>query len=96
LPVVAFDYAAAAQIIFNGRSGALVPFGREPAFIEQAVALARAGEARQAMGAAAREAATQLGWDSVVARLEWILTEAISQPTDLREPALRPVPSSRI
>ncbi|MGM9489886.1 glycosyltransferase family 4 protein [Ideonella sp. YS5] len=96
LPVVAFDYAAAAQIIFNGRSGALVPFGREPAFIEQAVGLARTREARQAMGAAAREAATQLGWDSVVARLEWILTEAISQPADLREPTLRAAPSSRI
>jgi glycosyltransferase involved in cell wall biosynthesis len=93
LPVVAFDHAAAAQIIGHGRSGVLVPFGQEPAFIEQAVKLARAGEERQAMGRVAREAATQLGWDSVVARLEWTLTEAITQPADLREPAQRPAPS---
>jgi len=94
LPVVAFDYAAAAQIIEHGRSGSLVPFGQEPAFIEQAVALARSAEARLAMGQAAREAARQLGWDSVVARLEWILAEATHQPADLREPAMQPAGST--
>jgi glycosyltransferase involved in cell wall biosynthesis len=93
LPVVAFDYAAAAQIIEHGRNGSLVPFGQEPAFIEQAVSLAQAGDARLAMGRAARAAATPLGWDSVVARLEWILCEAMARPADLREPALRPAGS---
>ena len=93
LPAVAFDYAAAAQIIEHGRNGSLAAFGQEDAFIEQAVSLARAGDARLAMGRAAREAAMLLGWDSVVARLEWILCEAMAQPEDLREPALRPARS---
>lgn len=93
LPVVAFDYAAAAQIIDHGRSGSLAPFGQEAAFIEQAVALARSPQARLSMGCAAREAAGLLGWDNVVAQLERILAEAIHQPADLRVPSLRPAGS---
>jgi glycosyltransferase involved in cell wall biosynthesis len=90
LPTVAFDYAAAAQIIEHGRNGSLAPFGQEPAFIGQSVSLAQAADARLAMGRAAREAAMQLGWDSVVARLEWILSEAMTQPADPREQPMRP------
>lgn len=79
LPVLAFDYAAAAQIIESGRTGVLVPFGNEPAFIQQAVALALDQPGRRALGAAAREAACRLGWDGVLARFERVLFDVVAR-----------------
>jgi glycosyltransferase involved in cell wall biosynthesis len=77
VPVVAFDYAAASQIVQPGRTGLLVPFGDSAAFVVQALALAADADARAAMGPAAHASTRRLTWDSVVARFEAVLREVI-------------------
>jgi glycosyltransferase involved in cell wall biosynthesis len=77
LPVVAFDSAAAGQLIRTGYNGVLAQDLRTPSFVAAAVALARDASGRAAMGPAARASAESFGWDSVVARFESVLCEAI-------------------
>jgi glycosyltransferase involved in cell wall biosynthesis len=73
LVVVAFDYAAAAEVIQHGQNGLLVPFGDGDAFAAHATALtADLGRARR-LGAAARETALGRSWDAVVRELEEVL-----------------------
>jgi len=79
LPVVAFDYAAAAQLIRSGDNGVLVPFADVPAFVRSAVELAGDRARRLALGAQARRSACELGWDSIVARFESVLGTVIGQ-----------------
>mgnify|MGYP000945775713 CR=1 FL=1 len=77
LPVVAFDYAAAAQMIRPGEQGVLVPFGDGDEFVRAAVALSASRACRQAMGEAARRRALVQDWDSVISRFEaelWLAT----------------------
>jgi glycosyltransferase involved in cell wall biosynthesis len=70
LPVLAFDYAAAAQLIRGGQSGLLAPCKDARRFDQLAEQLA-ADPARAAlMGAAARIAAEQLDWASVLDKVE--------------------------
>lgn len=77
LAVVAFDRAAAAELIEDGVHGALVPPGDAGAFAARAVDLAGAGpELLRAMGARARRTAEGRSWDSVVSRWEAVLGEA--------------------
>lgn len=76
LAVVAFDYAAAGEVIEREASGVLVEYGDNRAFIAQAVALA-ADRARLApLRLRARQAAAQRSWDSVVRELEAVLFAA--------------------
>jgi glycosyltransferase involved in cell wall biosynthesis len=77
LPVVAFNYAAASQIIEDGHSGALVAMGDADAFIREAVGVASHPARRAAIGRAAREAARRLGWDEVIARFEGVLLQVM-------------------
>ncbi len=70
LPVIAFDYAAAAEVISSGYSGVLAPMSDPLAFTRSAVALAGDASLRRAMGERARLTACSLGWDSVIARFE--------------------------
>ncbi|MEK8032711.1 glycosyltransferase family 1 protein [Ideonella sp. DXS29W] len=79
LPVVAFDYAAASQVIEHTRSGMLVPMGDAAEFARLAALIASHGPRRAAMGQAARDAALRLGWDEVVARFEGVLLQVIAQ-----------------
>ena len=72
LPVVAFDYAAAAQLIRDDDNGCLVPFGDDAAFIERA-ALGSPTTPRGSAGwanAARAQCRVDAGWDGVVARFE--------------------------
>ena len=79
LPVVAFDYAAAAQLIRNGENGCLVPFGIAPAFVHAAAELASDATGCRAIGLQARRTARALDWDDVVARFEAVLAGVIRQ-----------------
>ena len=79
LPVVAFDHAAAAQLIADGVDGARVPFGDERAFVHAAIALAGDGARRERYGRAARARALELDWESIVQRFESVLAAAIRQ-----------------
>ncbi|MFO1338200.1 MAG: glycosyltransferase family 1 protein [Burkholderiaceae bacterium] len=90
LAVVAFDYAAASQVITHGASGHLVPFGDNEAFVREALAAAADPAAMRAMGLAARDTAQCLGWDGVVARFETVLQQVIDQGVEPAPLPLRP------
>jgi glycosyltransferase involved in cell wall biosynthesis len=77
LSVVAFDYAAAAQLIRSGVNGVLVPMDDTPAFVRAAVELAGDAERRVAMGRMACQRASELDWEGIVALFEDVLTRAI-------------------
>lgn len=79
LPVVAFDYAAAAQVIADGEQGVRVPFADPKAFVDAAVALAFDPARRERLGRAARERALQLDWEAIVQRFEAVLAATLRQ-----------------
>jgi glycosyltransferase involved in cell wall biosynthesis len=76
LPVLAFDYAAAAQIIRSGENGLLAPFGSAEQFVAQAEHLVSDRSHARRMGVAARQTAEQLGWDAVISQVESIFMQA--------------------
>lgn len=76
LPVVAYDYAAAAQLIRHGENGLLAPLEQPAEFVSYAVHLASDVNAARAMGQAARLTACEHDWDRVVGHLESILQSA--------------------
>jgi glycosyltransferase involved in cell wall biosynthesis len=80
LPVVAFDCAAAHQLIESGVDGRLAATGDDEAFVQSACALAADAAARAAMGLAARAKALRHDWPGVVARFEGVLARAIDPP----------------
>jgi glycosyltransferase involved in cell wall biosynthesis len=77
LPVVAFDYAAAAHVIRPGRSGMLVARGNEAQFEQAALALAASPAYRRELGLQARLDASRLAWPAVLARFEHTLVRAL-------------------
>lgn len=79
LPVVAYNYAAAAQLIQPGENGVLVPFAEQATFVQAALALAQNPAQRLSMAAAARHTASQWDWDRIVARFEGVLQTVIRQ-----------------
>ena len=79
LPVVAFDYAAAAQLMRQDVCGALVPCGDRAAFRATAQGLACDADRRRRLGAAARTVSESLGWGTVVERCEQALSSVIAQ-----------------
>jgi glycosyltransferase involved in cell wall biosynthesis len=84
LPVVAFNSAAAGQLIQSGRNGMLANGNDHGAFVRAALALSGGATLRAALGAAARETACRIDWRSVVGRFESILSQVI----DSSRPAL--------
>lgn len=68
LPVVAFHYAAPAQLIQDGVNGFTVPFGDNEAFIDRASAMVRDRALMRRIGAEARATTLGLSWDGVVER----------------------------
>lgn len=66
LPVLAFDYAAAARFIRNGENGVTVPLGQPDAFISAALKLASDRAQRQYLGSAARATAETIPWSRVI------------------------------
>jgi glycosyltransferase involved in cell wall biosynthesis len=77
LPLVAFDYAAAAQHVRHGTHGLLAPFGQADEFVALASELVEAHDSRpeefRAMGRESRRSAEALDWKAVVGRLESLL-----------------------
>ena len=82
LAVVAFDHAAAAQLIRDGDNGALVPYADSAAYVRAALALAADPVLRARMGTAARISVASLSWNAIVARFEATLCRVIRE-TDL-------------
>jgi glycosyltransferase involved in cell wall biosynthesis len=94
LPIVAFDYAAAATLIETNRSGLLARFADTGEFIAHAAALARDAGRRHAMGSEARRVAESLGWERIAEQLEGIFLALLDEngrilaPHGLRTPRL--------
>lgn len=65
LPVVAFDYAAAGDLIRDAADGVKVPLRDDARFIEAAASLAQEGGRRQALGGRARAIALNHDWRHV-------------------------------
>ncbi len=77
LPVVAFNSAAAGQLIQHGRNGMLAAGLDVPAFVRAALPLAGDATLRLSLGTAARETACRIDWRSVVSRFENVLSQVI-------------------
>jgi glycosyltransferase involved in cell wall biosynthesis len=76
LTVLAYDYAAAAQLIRPGESGCLVPYNNTDAFVAAAASLARDWTQVKTMGISARMVAERLDWERLVGELESVFHQA--------------------
>jgi glycosyltransferase involved in cell wall biosynthesis len=83
LAVVAYDCAAAEEVIRHGENGLKAPPEDEAAFIAQAVSLAPAAALQRRLGTAAAARAAQLSWDTIIDSFERVLLRlAQPEPTD--------------
>ena len=80
VPVVAFDHAAAGQLIRTGVNGHRVPRTDAPGFIQAAVEAAQDREQLARWGVQARSTVEPLGWPGIVQRFEAELREVLDQP----------------
>lgn len=89
--VVAFDSAAAGELIRSGVNGWLAGPGREADFIAAARAAAADAAARLAVAEAARATARRLDWGDITARFEAVLEGAIARQEPVHVlPGLQP------
>ena len=81
LAVVAYDCAAAEEVIRHGENGLKAAPEDEEAFISQAVSLASDAVRQRRLGAAAAARAAQLSWDAIIDSFERVLLRlALPQP----------------
>ena len=76
LAVVAFDYAAAAEMIEHDANGVLVPYADNRLFALRAAALAADRPRAALLAARARPAAGKRSWEALVRELESVLVAA--------------------
>jgi glycosyltransferase involved in cell wall biosynthesis len=79
LPVVAFGYAAAGQLIKSGINGTLVSVDDPGSFVAAARSVAIDATLRQAMAPQARTTALKQGWEPVIDRFEATLHRVVAQ-----------------
>lgn len=85
LAVVAYDCAAAEEVICHGENGLKAPPEDEDAFVALAVSLAPARALQRRLGAAAAAQAAQLSWDAIVDGFERVLLR-LAQPAAATPP----------
>ncbi len=94
LPLVAFDRAAAAQMVRSGLNGLLARAGDDQAFVDHAVRVATSPTFARHLGRCARASVMPHGWESIVAQVEAVMAEAIGlaavEDRVVRWRALRP------
>ncbi len=73
LAVVAYDYAAAEELIRHNENGVMAAYDDAEAFIAQAVRLAADPALAQHMALAGRHTAQKMSWDSIHDRFEQVL-----------------------
>ncbi|HWM43446.1 MAG TPA: glycosyltransferase family 1 protein [Burkholderiales bacterium] len=78
LGIVAYDYAAAREVLRHGESALLAPFGDSAAFIAHAERLAGGAALARSLGKEARKAAENLTWERIVADFEGVLLDLAS------------------
>lgn len=79
LAVLAFDYAAAAQLIRQDENGLLATFGDRGDFLRQALRLANDRGLVRRLGLQARQTASAMGWERIVGKVEAVLIDAIER-----------------
>jgi len=79
LAVVAFDYAAAAELIRHGENGLLAPVGDASAFIQQALDLAAQPARVDELRLQARDTTQSLDWAVIVRQVEAIWMQLLQQ-----------------
>lgn len=79
LPVLAFDHAAAAELVTNGVDGQLALLGDADHFVSAAWALAAQPALRRQMSLAARQKVLPLDWARIVQNFEDVLLEVLVQ-----------------
>lgn len=85
LPVVAFEHAAAKELILQNRNGALAPSGNSDEFVSQAMSVATHAAARLDWKDNARAKAVEMGWTAIMEKLESVyLMLAESQEVSMR------------
>lgn len=72
LPVLAFDYAAAAEVVRHGHSGLLAPVGDAAGFVDLARAVAADEALLERLRSGAVHAVQHLGWSRIVEQVEAI------------------------
>ncbi len=79
LPVLAYDHAAAGQLIRHGHSGLLARLGDASGFVALAAQLAADPRAALAWGQQARLTTLACQWDQVVAQVEGLMRAALNR-----------------
>ncbi len=87
LAVVAYDCAAAEEVICHGENGLKAPPEDEAAFIAQAVSLAPDAARQRRLGSAAAARAAQLSWDAIIDSFERVLLR-LAHPEPAADPQL--------
>ena len=81
LAVLAYDCAAAEEVIRHGENGLKAPPEDETAFVDQAISLAQSQALQERLGRAAAARAAQLSWEAIIDRFEHVLLRlALPQP----------------
>lgn len=80
LPVVAFNCAAARQLIRSDENGVLVAMGQEDDFVESVVRLAVDEVLRREIGRQARTSSLENGWPEVLRKTETVLRAVAERP----------------
>lgn len=77
-PVLAFDCAAASELVHSGHNGWLVPVDREARYIATALEMVRHPARVMAMREATRQSVIDLDWLQIVLRVERIFLQALA------------------
>ena len=86
LAVVAYDCAAAEEVIRHGENGLKAAVEDESAFIALAVSLAHASELRRRLGLAASTRVAQMSWDAIIDSFERVLLRLAFAQTHQPDP----------
>ncbi len=93
LALLAFDYAAAAELVRHGDNGLLVPFGDADAFVRRATDLAASPALAQHLRERARSTTLAQDWSQIVGQVEGIWEQLVLQragePAEVSLGALR-------
>lgn len=89
LAVLAFDYAAASELIRHGHNGLLAPFGDEDAFVRRAVDLVSQPALVAQLRQAARASTQALDWGCIVSQVEQVWLRLLCQPAHRESGAWR-------
>ncbi len=93
LALLAFDYAAAAELVRHGDNGLLAPFGDADAFVRRATDLAANPALAQHLRERARSTTLAQDWSQIVSQVEGIweqlLLQRASEPAQISLTALR-------